>query len=105
MATLQKISSAVTTGWKIVTALIVIVGGIVSVVLAWIQIETNTTSIQDVKKDALREILLQEDRSDKRFQRATEWNVERKKDFEKLEERVRQLEKELSFEKGKTSKP
>lgn len=104
MATLQKIDSVFTTGWKIVTALIVIISGVVSVVLAWIQIETNTVDIAELKKDLLKEIVIQEDRNEKRFQRSTEWNAERKREFDKLEERVRWLERELAFERGKTSK-
>ena len=98
----KKWGSLLDTGWKIITALIVIISGIVSVVFAWIQIETNTSDIAETKRDALREITIQEDRNEKRFQRSTEWNAERKREFEKLEERVRWLERELAFERGKT---
>lgn len=64
--------------------------------------EFKTMKIRDneLEEDINTQIELQERRSDNRFQRATEWNLERRREFEKLEERVRQLEKDVSFQKG-----
>ena len=100
----HKIGNIFDTGWKIISALILVVSGIASVVFAWIQIETNTQDIQEAKKEFSREITIQEDRNEKRFQRSTEWNKERKEQMEELEKRIRQLEVNQAFEKGKTSK-
>jgi hypothetical protein len=58
----------------------------------------------EAEKEFNVQIELQEKRSDTRFIRATEWNLERKLLHDKLEERVRALERELAFERGKTSK-
>ena len=70
MPAATKIASWFDTGWKIISALIVIIGGIASVVLAWYRIQQNMNDIEELKRDTAREIQLQEDRSDKRFQRA-----------------------------------
>jgi len=99
-----KIGSIFDTGWKIISAVIVIVSGIASVVFAWIQIETNTQDIAELNKELSREVTLMEERNEKRFNRQAEWNKERRAEFIDLEKRVRQLEIELSFEKGKVKK-
>jgi hypothetical protein len=101
---IKKVSVWFDTGWKVISILFAVGSVIVSVVLAWVQISSNTMRIEEVEKDLLKEIQLQEDRSDKRFQRATEWNMERRKDFEKMDNRVMELEKENEFLKGKMSK-
>lgn len=68
------------------------------------EFKTMKLKASELEKEFNVQIELSEKRSDTRFARATEWNLERKIQLEKLEERLRILEKELSFQKGKSEK-
>ncbi len=69
---LENIGKASNSIWSLLT----LVGGVVLVVancvFAWVQIESNTLDIKQDKIDTAKENQVRDDRSDKRYKRATE---------------------------------
>jgi len=76
-------------------------GGIVSCTLAYYMILDNGKEIVQIKKDMKEQFAIQEQRGDNRFSRAMELASKLEGFGIKLEDRVRQLEKENAYLKGK----
>lgn len=83
--------------WKIIVLAMSLVTGVSSCVLAWVQIETNAIDIEQFHIDYDKEMVMRDERSDKRYQRALKIAEKLESQLARLKERVRKLEKEISI--------
>jgi hypothetical protein len=78
-----------------------LIGFVFAVGVLYSEFKGMKVKYNELEKEAAFHYDTQERRNDNRFQTTTDWNKERKKEISDLEERVRQLEKDISFEKGR----
>lgn len=80
---------------------IIVGGALISCAIAYYRIFDNEKDIAQERNDRIEATLVIENRSDNRFSRAMETATKLEQMGMKLEERVRQLEKENAYMKGK----
>jgi hypothetical protein len=96
----KKISNFLNTGQKIITLVILLGGAFVSVIVAYLKIISNEADIKILREEFEKAFIIHDERSDKRFQRATEWNNQSLTAEKELDRRLRIIEQDVSHNKG-----
>lgn len=98
---IRKVGDLADSWWKILTVVAGLVFGIYELSSVWITIAETKKDLEDFKNAVHKDNSFRDDRSDKRYERATLMYEELKSSGIKLENRVDKIDVELANERGK----
>lgn len=100
-STIKKAASFADSWWKIITVVGGLIFGIYNVSTAWIQIKETTAKLEEFKQSVIKDNAFRDDRSDKRYERATLMYEELKKHGLEMEAEMKKHELESAYNRGK----
>jgi bisphosphoglycerate-independent phosphoglycerate mutase (AlkP superfamily) len=100
--TIKKVSSFADAWWKILTIVGALIFGIYNLSTVWITISETKKELEDFKSSTIKDNTFRDDRSDKRYERATLMYEELKKHGLEMESEMTKHEIESAYFRGKT---
>lgn len=100
--TIKRVSGIADAWWKIFTIIGALIFGIYNLSSVWITITETKKELEDFKQSVVKDNTFRDDRSDKRYERATLMYEELKKHGMQMEAEVKKHELESAYNRGKT---
>jgi hypothetical protein len=100
--TIKEVSTFADAWWKILTIIGALIFGIYNLSSVWITISETKKELEDFKQSVTKDNTFRDDRSDKRYERATLMYEELKKHGLEMEAEMKKHELESAYNRGKT---
>lgn len=101
VSTIKKAASFADSWWKIITVVAGLVFGIYNISTAWIEIKETKARLEELKQSIIKDNAFRDDRSDKRYERATLMYEELKKQGLQMSAEIKEHELESAYNRGK----